>query len=1346
MLGGKLRHRQVFEVTVPEETSGSLKIAGVSYPLHAVWPNLVTTSVYSGAAISVYGGEGSPEALKGRDIRGRIIFLEFNSGRNWRWLAELGAAGIVFLPPQGIEGENLRLQAEQKFAEVPVRVPRFYVPVRPAVLRREDSIWLDCKQEWVSKPAQNIEIDFPGVGDPVLITVATDTMSAVPGLAPGGEATAGLAATLEIVRLLAPMPGRRPIRVVLTSGKNLALHGSRAYVRRLIETQEKILLSASVDLVSQSRTLGVFSRGLFYEPREEVVYGVRVFTTNLRDHATLMAEAMGFTDSRVCLQDITNNSDGRVWLKALPGKYALESEPFLQAGLNAVTFGGVDDARPYVDTPFDTIERVNFTNTRSQTARIAACLSRALIDSTDPSITDRYRLNLKPTQGKTFGLSGGFAELVGQTLAYDPQRGFVPSVKLPGSLVAVKGRAKSFFGVRGSMIQLTDEDAGYRIDGVAPTTSYIPVNRGPTVISAYRIDDMGRITMAAAQGLMGSDDYPTIFDLKTSVRRSPIVLFPCEPIDFYGMRDPQDRSLLTDIQILDAVTNGTPASYGFDASWPIDPTRPEEVEDAAVAFVKPGSRIKVIAIGDRMALTGSEGGSSNNPEPGIGPEWTGPIAYRAAQDLYALNQERIGALAKHRILAPYAVQVQDDVAQELGKAEAARLAKDWPAFHAHSSAAWALALRSYPLVKSTANDVVNGVVFYLILLLPFSVFLERLLFGFRLLSRRLVGTLGVFILSFLALRVLHPAFAVVPNPWMIFIAFVMGTLSLGVSILIIGKFESGLSEDRAERTGLREVELRRSGALAVSFALALSNLRRRRVRTWLTTATLMVTTFLVIGFVGMVPEVKVMANRTPQPAPYSGILVRTPAVDPLDPSLVSLFESEFEGQVARRVFTYGADSGGMPTISLYGDKDKVEVRAITGFEAADPAPIERALSSGRWLREGDRSVVIVPEEARQKLGDSCLILGRRFRVIGGFDPKKLAEIRDLDGDGLMPPDFSLSRTEQMKTQTATAAFRSFIRLDPAICAIIPSQDLLELNGQIRSLAVPLPDSAVVPTLESLMPRLRMNLYGGVNGQVAQYSAQAGASNSGLGLVIFQLVIAAVFVLNTMLASVHERKGEIGILSAVGLAPNQISNLFFAESVVYGVLGSVGGYLLAQVVGRIAPAVPALSGLTLNFSSTAAVLAAILVFAAVLGSTIYPARIASRAAGSDAPRDLDSVPDGDAWKVTMPFTVSAEDAPRLSASFRDWFESHEAFSVGVFVAQDVMPLAQGVSAKASLIPLDLGVSQAVRLEMVPAEHVPGAFDLAIEIQRISGDPRSWQSLNRTFLSQIRRHFLTWQASR
>jgi hypothetical protein len=60
----------------------------------------------------------------------------------------------------------------------------------------------------------------------------------------------------------------------------------------------------------------------------------------------------------------------------------------------------------------------------------------------------------------------------------------------------------------------------------------------------------------------------------------------------------------------------------------------------------------------------------------------------------------------------------------------------------------------------------------------------------------------------------------------------------------------------------------------------------------------------------------------------------------------------------------------------------------------------------------------------------------------------------------------------------------------------------------------------------------------------------------------------------------------------------------------------------------------------------------------------------------------------------------------------------------------------------LKPYDLGISQDVRFEAVPA----GEFDIyriVVTIHRISGDTLSWQRMNRGFLNVLRKQFLVWR---
>ncbi len=77
--------------------------------------------------------------------------------------------------------------------------------------------------------------------------------------------------------------------------------------------------------------------------------------------------------------------------------------------------------------------------------------------------------------------------------------------------------------------------------------------------------------------------------------------------------------------------------------------------------------------------------------------------------------------------------------------------RDYEAFDAYSRQAWANEARVYPQAQQTANDVVQGVIFYLFLLIPFAYFLERLLFGYSDLKRQLGAAFGIFLVIFLHL-------------------------------------------------------------------------------------------------------------------------------------------------------------------------------------------------------------------------------------------------------------------------------------------------------------------------------------------------------------------------------------------------------------------------------------------------------------------------------------------------------------------------------------------------------------------------------------------------------------------
>lgn len=1355
--------RETFDVTVPESTLATVTSGKRQFKLEPLWPNLVRTSQCDLTGQVIDGGTGTLEELSGKSVEGSIVILRFNSGVNWTNAGMLKAAAVLFVRPS----DMTRSEAEEKFKASPLDLPRFLISLEDAeqLLQAKSTVRVQCDQGWHVRQATNLIADAPGSdprlrNQPILVVTFADSMSVVPSRAPGAQQAGGLMAAMALAEVWAKEGHSRPLRILVSSAHCLSLEGAKHYIwTRFVKPDEVPLLVATLDLSTESEALGVFGRGYEYNYRDEALAAVQPIGRKLRQHAEELALQLGGVPPRTVLTDAINHSDNRTWRNNIPGSFALDCEPFTTAGYAAITFATIDDSKRHVDTPDDRLSSLNFVMLTRQTRVLNVLFHHLLNDPLDKLGVNTLPIN--PSSPSRLSLIGGFARAAGYIASFDPTRSLLPDSRISNSLaVNILGK-KSLMGVRGNQVQLTQgPEARYEFVGLPTISDYATREKPPTVIVGYHLDPRtGKIDYAPDDGVFGFDVYPYLGELKVSERQSPVVLFPCVATNVFGLVDPQELVPLLSTQVIDPEGGGRPNSYGFSRSF-FDATSATEVDDTGVIFTKPGQRIQLIAGNDtepvRLLLLNST--QSNVEGSGYLLDGTslGDISTLTARDLCVLNQSRVDRFSRYRMLPAGILEQHRSALAELDRAEEAREQKDWAGEKAHARAAWALAIRIHPILKQTANDAVNGVIFYSFLLIPFSYFVERLLFGRRSLGAQLLVGVLVFIASFALLRAIHPAFDLVSSPFMIFIGFVMGSLSVLVAAFILGKFESALREVKQNRTGIREIDLKRGNVAAAAISLGISNLRRRKARTVLTTLTLAVMTFIVLSFTSVVPEVRLSEVPSPNQASYPGLLLREPGLESLKLTSYRALANEFrtDSHLSRRVYTYGPDmmQGSAMTISANGKY--ADVSAVEGLDPAERylTKPNRALISGDWFEEGDEQQAILPQSLASKLGvrlgDPISYMGESFTVRGIYDSGKMANITDLDGESILPPDFSLSRKAQSDSRSQTRAFRQFVRLDPSVCFFIPAEAALRLGGELRTLGVAF-DSAErsASALSSLMPRLRMNLYGTVPGakgpEVRQFSVMQGSKTSGLGLVVVQLAIASMFVLNTMIASVYERKREIAIFSAIGLSPSHISTLFFAESAVYGVLGAVLGYFAAQGVAKLLLLTGAFPALTLNFSSTSAIMATGLVLFVVIASSLYPAKKAAQiAAPARAEQALESEPEGDDWEIPLPFSVPAEEAAPIIRFLAEWFKAHEEYAIGSFVTAETSLQDREVTATAWLNPYDLGVSQKMILRAEPSQTVD-AWKVTLKLRRLSGLPDNWVRVNKRFQAELRRQFLRWR---
>ena len=1421
-----------------------------------LWPNLVRTSMLPAGGLKgslIYVRDGKLRNFNGKDVEGAIVLVDFNCAAEWMNAPRLGAKAVVFVAPD----TTMRGEAEAKFISIPITIPRFFItqkqaaPLIAACLGgRPPQVNLTCDMPWVTKTAKNITGFIPG-SDPklrdqiIVVQSYYDSISVVPALAPGADTSCGMAAMLEMIRAFKTYPPKRSMLFVATSAHFQALQGIREYVHAHMEEWIKpgwfekkdkptkdIYLWCGLDLTSQTRSFGIFYKGWFYDFREDIQGRFSDIARVCRENAEKVGNTLGFNWKRY-FNDGVNPVDGKNWRNFVSGKPAYDSEAVTMAGGNGVTFASTDDSRNVVDTPYDTLEKVNIANLAFQVKLLNCLMWHIVTDTNAPGEVNAQRMPIAdPSKWSRMALQGGFATVQGRVQMFNPKKSFIANSdpKLANSLVVVRSRNKSFMGVRGNMIQTAATDANFfAFHGIAPLTAF--GSNKATLMAAYHLDPRGEIDYAPDLGSGGAKYVPLDLMVTTATKETPIIVFRSVATAIYDLVDQQSLRALTSIDIYDGESNGEPRMYGY-AIDPLDPSLVGSyVEDVAVLFSQPGTRLKIAMSSGPAAVRLLLVNSQYDPEhpfasgakaEGIGYLVSGSVkdqqnadlmglkdespgdpsleiarsgaiydtALHVAEDMWRLDDYRMRRLAKYRILD---MKSNDGVPglhnrawDAIQKSKAARARKDYEAFDAASREAWGLESRAYPDVQKTAADVVQGVLFYLALMMPFAYFMERLLFGFFDLKRQLLTAGTIFLLLFILFSQIHPAFDITNSTVIVLLAFIMLALSVIVISLIAGKFEEQLKQMSQSSGGMHKADIGRVSVALSAFNLGVSQMRKRKTRTYLTCATLVLLTFTVLSFTSVVQTMRF--NQVPAPSDrgprYNGILIRTAMWDPLQEPAYRTLSDEFgrTNAVAPRAWFFGTQMGEQSFLTLKRADKQYEAKALCGLspdEAKITHPQDALLTDaagkpmGRWFQPGDTYVVVLPDVIANVLRVDPTEVGKakitysgvEYTVIGILDSQKMKEIADLDNETLTPVDFIAMNKQRSGGGKGGGdqGFKEYTHLEPDMVFFIPYQTASNLGAELRSIAIDFYNpKQVMDKLQPLMYRLGLNLYAGRiehpdapdpknRGTVDRYSSIAATSSRGIETIFFPILIASLIVLNTMLGSVYERIKEIHIFSSIGLSPSHIGMLFIAEALVYAILGSVAGYVLGQLTSKIIASFNLLPDLYLNFSSVSAVMTTLIVVAVVLLSTIFPAKKAAEVASPASDRTWKIPdPDGDHWTIPLPFAVTGDQAAGLNGFLTEWFQAYEEYSIGDFVTQGVESedyetdngTAYRVKCMTWLAPFDLGVSQRVALETIPTE-ARDVFDIRLLIDRESGDISNWKRVNRRFLNTIRKQFLIWR---
>ena len=1345
--------------------------------LHHVWPNLARTSTLPPAGIQaplLYGGNARQGELDGLALGDAILVLEYNCGSDWISAFDLGARAVIFLEPS----RTHRKEGALKFLTTPADLPRFYARGREAIRLRDLAkqgaarVRLKGKMTWQEAPATTVVALIPGT-DPqlrreaVMVGCYYDAISPIPAISPGAEQASGVAAWLEIARVLQGERLPRTVILAATPGHFQSLAGMRdliGAVRReglssLGDGFDDLELAyyVGIDLSSHGSRIGLIQAGSPYR--------VRKIRPPIYDAIERFADRYEREQrqGRLILGGELKPYRERGLLGAVPEQIPVEGAVANLAGYLGLTFVTAGDMRNAFDSPLDLPHLVDLEQLKEQTDFLGSLLIQLLGDPTAGTQIDPRKDSFGTVQGRA--LTWG-AEAYG------------PNLPIEGALVRVRTRHHVIMGVRMDPLALSDGEGRFSFAGVEARTLYLK----PIQLEMFRTDDRtGELNFALDHGPFGVQQYPNEIRMDQLEKELSLVGFWCQPITLFDTFDPLSMKTLEHLEILDANSDARPVNFGFSTTATPDEIETRGyfnsagsgVEQVAVAFLPPGVAAKFTMTGGRFRIGRALlllNGSWKQPTGSGFAAARYPRLHRTglqiATDTYELNAARLGNLRRHGINSPLLERAHTATESLLTRARGALTARRYDRYSDLTNKARTHASRTYNGVQGLTMDVVHGVLFFLFLLLPVAYFGERLLLEGAQLRQQVLGALGIFLIAFFLLRYLHPAFQLSIFPLVILLGFLILALSLVVAVMGISRLNAQLRSSVARRAAHRD-DTDRTGLLFRALLMGIGQLRRRPLRTALTSLTLVLLTFSMLSFTSIREAVRY--NETPiGPAEHGdALLVRNPGWEALEHRVLEILRSRFgRASTAARAW-YVA-----PATAEYGAR-WARVNGTLGLMPNEPliTAVDKTLVAGRWFSEDEEDVCLVSTRMADKLGlttrtvgkESIRFLGTEFRVIGFFDPRSLDQLRDVSGGPLTPLDQETHQPAERTIGRGSSEIQSaFAHLESARVLILPFEVVRRWGEKSRMTSVAVSTRNGNRAAHDLAQEISLNLFavkGGARYLINTAGVQAFTGRPGIWVPI---LVAALIVFNTMLGSVHERIGDIGTLNAIGLAPMHVGGLFLAEAVVYAVISSALGYLLGQSVAKLGLLFGMFPGLTVNYSSLSAVATTAAVAVVVLLSTLYPAREAARICVPGIERSWRLPPaDGDTLSVPMPFALSRNEAAGLVVFISEFLEGHTDQSIGaLFYAEetelessDVAPNRTAAAppshpvpilrARLWLAPFDQGLSQ--EFELHPVAEV-GARFFAIEavMVRRSGDRSAWLRSNKLLLNQLRKQFLVWRS--
>jgi len=1366
-----------------------------AYPL---WPNSVSLNIINTTASLIYAKDGSLEYFDGLEVKGSIVLMEFNSLWRWRNAMMLGAKAVIFIEPE----DTNAVETLQKISHAPVKFPRLYVDRDTGehlktLIQHYGSlkVHISSKMIWKAVDAVNVIGRLYGV-DPILskevIVIASylDSWSIVPSVNPGATDALGAACILELARIFAKNPPPRTVEFILFSGHYRALEGARFWVDRNFDHLRSVKYFISLDLSAGTSDLALYARGSTYSyktPVENLFFEIqsKFFRSYLPAMESQLGKKYSFIDAIYWAYPVAVTV-----FEPLP--ILLESDPVTAACYGGgVGFHTTNDLRKFQRSPIDELERINFNNLWPQLEIITGMMF---------SLAHEPRLSQFNNPSR-FGVEKGSTALTVCVAKYNVTSAWFQPFIHNDSLIEVT--IFSFTTDEMNQIEeiLSSEwarlkvSAGVSITEAATGTSaslatgmqvipplaltYIikPDSNGfakipglkphsVLFIQAYVVNSTtGNIEYATDLGAFGSPGFPHTTKDKRMVQviaPNPFkyaALFPCGSIVLSSIIDPRSLAAAGTIDVLNAISHNPDIHYGYALSLP-----------DVVAFVFPESPVEIVMSGTGGLMGVLTNATSAQPEGNGYQVLQGESYYientpfKVVENMHLITTSRMNILNSYKVLNPDVIRYSQYSEEYLSLANIALQGKEYKDAYSFLLLAWGFELRYYSSVMDLIMNVITTLVFFSVMLVPFSLLIERL-FMSRTGSKRMMSITIIFVFMNVIMFLVHPGFH---------IAFSVPMVLIGVTLasfcgIIIAQSFSGASElasrMREQISGFHFERQSRTSSLALAFSFGVRQMKKRKIRSALTMFSLIVIVFSMITFTSISNITIFFPSKFSRYVPYQGILMRNVPWEPLSEEAIDKFIS---GLFKNR--TYSLRGWIYPPKQEYFlTSNRAPELRISSILAMSPQDyellrLESIMVKGRWFEPNDFYSILLPSSLVSALseelgnpvtiGSKIPLWGLNLTVIGIFDGDLLTSIKDLDDEPITPADY-VALSNVMGAQAVEVP-----HLNGRNVVIVPiSLARSVFHAPIMSIAVSFPkENKILDTAQTFSLAFKVPVFAstgtpGEMGTVSLILPRSWLSAEGIQFFIVPFIICFITVLNLMLGAVQDRLREIPIYSALGLSPTHISGLFLTEALVFAIVSGVIGYI-AGVVGIrvILEAGMAQEGFYPNYTSLFVIFSISISALATIVSTLYPSLVVAKLSAPSMERKwkMPTKPRGTLWHIPLPFTERADMVQAIIYFLKEFLDLHRTEHVGTFWASDISISESQtddghqviLKAMIRLAPFDTGLAQIMELR----GFVPKGEDLCrltIDLKRTGGPEYAWYSSNYLFINEIRRQLLLWR---